>query len=107
VDEAGGGGPIAHLEPLAKKLNAKLGTATLTATVPGAGTLVLGGSGITKVSKRAKAAGAVKLTVKATGKASRTLAASGSTTVVAKVTFTPSGGEPRTRTVKVPLKLTR
>jgi hypothetical protein len=48
----------------------------------------------------------VTLTVKTVGKASRTLTAAGSVKVVAKLTYSPSGGDPRARTVDLTLKLT-
>ena len=76
------------------KLNRRTGAARLTARVPGPGTLVLRGRGITKVRKRAEGTGTVRLKVRAAGRARKTLKRKGSVTVKARVTFTPTGGSP-------------
>lgn len=84
--------------------NSKKGTATLTATVSGPGTLKLSGKGVKGATVKAKAAGAVKLTVKAAGAAATTLAKTGKVTLQAKVTFAASGGKTTTLSRKVKLK---
>lgn len=86
------------------KLNRKKGTATLFVQVPGAGKLLLEGKGIHKVKRDAKKAGKVKLAVKLVGKAKRTLLKTGKAKVRAKVTFTPTGGTPRTKAKPLTLK---
>jgi hypothetical protein len=86
------------------ELNERAGTATLTATLPGPGKLVLKGKGIKKVTKRAKRKGKVTLTVKPLPKAAKELAASGKATVAITLTFTPSGGDPRSKPVRLTLK---
>lgn len=86
------------------KLNRRKGTATLFVQVPGPGKLVLKGKGIQKVSRGAKKARKVKLPVKLVGKAKRTLLETGKAKVRAKVTFTPTGGTPRTKAKPLTLK---
>jgi hypothetical protein len=87
------------------KLNKQAGTATITATLPGPGKLVLKGKGVKKVTKHAKRNGKVALTVKPLPKTSRELAASGKVAVALTLTFTPSGGDPRSKPVGLTLKL--
>lgn len=104
------------LEPVAKpsnrfkfgklKLNRRKGTATLLVSVPGAGKLVLRGKGLKKATRAARRAGTVKLPLKPVGKARRKLLATGKAKLKAKVTFTPSGGSPLTRTRSLTLKKT-
>jgi hypothetical protein len=97
------------------KRNKKKGTATLTVVVPGPGTLVLGGKGLVRqrrgaasraasaLAKAVSAAGQVKLKVKPKGTKRRTLDGSGTVTVKAKVTYTPSGGVPNTKPRRIKL----
>jgi hypothetical protein len=85
------------------KLHRKNGTATLNASVPGAGRLVLSGKRVKKTTKSAKRAGKVKLPIKPTGDAKQKLHRTGKVNVTAKVTFTPTGGRARTKSVKVKL----
>ena len=86
------------------KLNKKKGTATLPVSVPGAGKVALKQtSTVTGATKTANAAGTVKLTVKARGKAKKALKKKGKLNVRASVTFTPTGGQPITETTKVKL----
>jgi hypothetical protein len=86
------------------KLNKRNGTASLPARVPGAGGIVLAA---TKQVKGAKAmAGGprtVKLAVRPKGGTKRKLTRRGVATVKLAVTFTPTGGDPRTkhRTLKL------
>jgi DNA-binding beta-propeller fold protein YncE len=98
--------PVSNLVKLGKlKLNPKKGTATLFVTVPNSGKLVLAGNGLKKATATAKRAGTVKLPVVAVGKAKMQLFSSGKVTLKSKLTFSPSGGSPRTTQKKLPLKL--
>jgi hypothetical protein len=116
---AGTSGPIAVSPTNAfsfgkLKRNTQNGTATLTVDVPGPGKLTLGGKGVQPQRSTASslgaparavsAAGAVKLTVKATGKAKKKLRKTGKAKVKAKVTFTPTGGSPASKSETVKLK---
>ena len=74
------------------KLNRKKGTGTLAVTVPGPGRLALSGKGLKTAGMQVKAAGTVKLPVKAVGKALKRLASKGRLKVTAKISFTPEGG---------------
>jgi hypothetical protein len=94
------------------KRNRKKGTATLTVEdVPNPGELVLSGKGLRKastsgalVAKTVTAPGDVTLKVRAKGKKKRKLNESGKVRVKANVTFTPTGGDPRTQSRKLMLK---
>ncbi|HVW46422.1 MAG TPA: hypothetical protein VHA76_05170 [Solirubrobacterales bacterium] len=85
------------------KRNAKKGTATLAVSVPGAGTLVLTGKGIGKVSRRATGAARLKLPVRPVGKARRRLARTGSARFRLTLSFVPVGGSVGTATRSVKL----
>jgi hypothetical protein len=86
------------------KRNKKRGTAKLAVSLPGAGTLSLSGKGVVARAARAiSAAGSVNLLVKAKGKRKRTLDRTGKVKVRAKVTFTPTGGDPNTQAKTVKL----
>jgi virginiamycin B lyase len=87
------------------KLHKRKGTATLIARVPGPGRLVVEGKRIKRRAKTAKGAGNVKLAVKPTGRTRRKLRKSGKAPVRAKVTYTPTGGDPNTKSKRVKLKL--
>ena len=72
--------------------------------MPGPGGLVLRKTGkVKRASKTAAAAGAVKLTVKARGRARERLDDAGEVKVRAKVTFTPTGGTAKTKAKKIKL----
>ena len=93
------------------KLNKKRGTATLTVEVPNPGKLTASGKGVKSasvgaavISKKVGAAGKVKLVIKAKGKQKKKLKQNGKVGVKPKITFTPTGGEPATRTQKLSLK---
>jgi hypothetical protein len=116
---AGTSGPIAVSPSNAfsfgkLKRNTHNGTATLTVDVPGPGKLTLSGKGVfpqrpiaSRLGTRARAvstAGPVKLTVKATGKAKKKLRKTGKAKVNVKVTFTPTGGSPASKSKTVKLK---
>lgn len=81
------------------------GTAKLTVTLPGPGTLVLGGKGVKGASAQvaASSAGTLTLRIKATGKAKKTLNAHGKVTVKASFTYTAAGASPSTTTKKIKL----
>jgi hypothetical protein len=83
------------------KRNRKKGTAKLAVSLPGAGTLSLFGKGV--VSQTASGAGTVNLLVKAKGKRRRTLDRAGEVKVTAKITFTPTGGDPNTKSKNLKL----
>jgi DNA-binding beta-propeller fold protein YncE len=88
------------------KRNAKRGTAVLSVTVPGAGTLALDGKGIRKAIRQPQKAGPVRVPVKLVGRARRKLAHSGEATVGAKVTFQPTGGTALTKRKPLTLRKT-
>jgi len=72
--------------------NTKKGTATLTATVNGGGSVKLSGSGLKSAAKQLLGAGTTTLPVKAKGKTKAALLKKGKAKVKVKVTFTASGG---------------
>jgi len=91
--------------------NRRKGTATLTATVPNAGELALSGKGVKRAgadgalaAKIVPAAGKVKLLIRARGKKRRKLNETGKVTVKPKFTYTPTGGDPRTKSRKLTLR---
>jgi hypothetical protein len=95
--------------------NKKRGTAVLPVTVPGAGTLSLSGRGVAgqqastsrAVSARGKAvasASTVKLLVKGKGKKRKKLNETGKVKLNLAITYTPTGGEASTQSLKVKLK---
>jgi hypothetical protein len=75
-----------------QKLNRVKGTARLIAIVPGPGTLKLSGKGLRSVTRTAKAAGNVTLSIVPVGRVKKRLAKTGKRKVAPKVTFTPTGG---------------
>jgi hypothetical protein len=90
--------------------NKKKGTVTLALTVPNPGELTGSGNGV-KASSTGRAvigksvgAGQAQLLVKATGKKKRKLNETGKVTVKPKITYTPTGGDPSSQSVKVKLK---
>jgi hypothetical protein len=97
------------------KRNKRKGTATLTVIVPGPGTLMLRGKGLVKqrpagasgaaraVAKAVSAAGKVKLRIKSKGRKQRKLNRTGKVKVKANVTYTPTGGDPSTKTKRIKL----
>ena len=89
--------------------NKKKGTATLTVTVAHAGELTGAGKGVkvanaAVISKTVSAPGSVRLLIKAKGKKKKKLNSTGKVKVKPKITYTPTGGKPGTRSVKVMLK---
>lgn len=77
------------------KRNRRSGTATLTVSIPVAGRLELGGRGIHHLRRTLAGAATVALPIRPIGKFRRQLLASGQRKVMAKITFTPAGGTPR------------
>jgi hypothetical protein len=106
------GGPVAtpasppsNLFSLGKpKRNQKRGTAKLPVSVPGPGSLLLTGRGVVKRRKAVAAAGTVRLLIKATGGAKKTLDATGKRRVKATVTYTPTGGIAKSKSKQLILK---
>jgi len=88
------------------KLNRKKGTATLSVRVPGAGTLTLSGKQVVKQKRTRKAAtaGAIKLTVKAKGKAKKALNRKGKARVKLTVAFAPASGSAASQVKKLVLR---
>jgi hypothetical protein len=88
--------------------NKKKGTATLTATVPNPGVLALSGNGVktagARISVAVAAPGAVQLLIKAQGKKKRKLTDKGKVKLSPTITYTPTGGDPSTQSLKVKLK---
>jgi hypothetical protein len=89
--------------------NKKKGTATLTVNVPNPGELTASGNGVKAagaavISKTVTAPGAAQLLIKAKGKKKRKLNDTGRVKLNVAVRFTPTGGDPRTQSIKVKLK---
>jgi hypothetical protein len=89
--------------------NKRKGTATLTFNLPNPGDLAGSGHGATVAStgvvpSKAVPAGAATLVVKAKGKKKRKLNETGKVKLTLAVTYTPTGSDPRTQSVKVELK---
>jgi len=86
------------------KRNVKKGIGTLAVKVPGPGTIALSGKGLKKSKASTSAAGTVKLKLKAAGKAQKKLKEKGKVKLKANVTFTPTGGDPATKSKSLTLK---
>jgi hypothetical protein len=92
--------------------NKRKGTASLTVVVPGPGQLTLTGKGLKRseagaARQRASAAGPVKLLVRAKGKKGRTLDRTGRVKVQPTVTYTPTDGDPNTKSMRIKLVIRR
>ena len=85
------------------KRNKRKGTAKLTVTVPGRGSLSLTGKGLRASARDAAAAGEVALPVKAKGKAAKRLRRKGKLKRKAEVTFAPPGNDANTAAKRVKL----
>jgi hypothetical protein len=83
------------------------GTADLSATAPGAGTLLLTGRGIRRLTRFVSRAGTVKLTIEGQPITQRRLGRTGRATITVRITYTPSGGDPNTRSKKLTLRRDR
>jgi hypothetical protein len=89
--------------------NKKKGTATLTFNLPNPGDLAGSGQGAQvastgAITSKAVQAGTATLLVKAKGKKKRKLNEKGKVKVNIAVTYTPTGGDPATQSLKVKLK---
>jgi hypothetical protein len=86
------------------------GTATLNLTLPNSGELTASGKGVKAASagpavvSKAVGAGPAQLLIKATGKKRATLNATGKVKLKVAITYTPTNGDPGTRSVKVKLQ---
>ena len=81
------------------------GTAKLTVSAPGQGTLTLSGAGVRRVKVTTPSSPAkVTLTVQATGKSKLTLVRVGHVSVKVTITFAPTGGIAKSRSTTVLLK---
>lgn len=78
------------------KRNRRQGTATLSVDVPDPGTLRLSGKA-RPVVERVRAAGTVRLRVRARGRGKRTLDRTGRLKLAARVTYTAAGASPLTK----------
>jgi hypothetical protein len=89
-------------------LNHETGTAWLAVTVPGPGRLAISGDGVNRggsvAARSASATGPMRLLITSSGQATRTLDRTGRVTVNVKVTFTPIGGTPTTRSRNIRLE---
>lgn len=97
------------------KRNKAKGTATLSVGVPGPGTLVVTGKGLVKqrpgrlsravsvVAKTVGAAGNVNLRIKSKGRKKLKLDNTGAVRVKARVTYSPTGGDPLTQAKRIKL----
>jgi hypothetical protein len=86
------------------KRDKKRGTAKLRVRVPNPGDLGLVGKGLEKDDRTIVDPRRVNLIVEAKGKKERKLDRNGKVKVKPKVTFTPKGGDPRTRSKKLILR---
>lgn len=87
--------------------NKKKGNATLTVTVPNPGDLTASGNGVKAagaVTSKAVGAGPAQLLIKAKGKKKRKLNETGKVKLNVALSYTPTGGDPSTQSVKVKLK---
>ena len=93
--------------------NKKKGTATLNFTLPNPGELTGSGDGVKASStggaviSKAVGAGQARLLIKAKGKKQRKLNETGKVKLSVAVTYTPTGGDPNTQSMKVKLKKKR
>jgi hypothetical protein len=94
------------------KFNKKKGTATLEVNVPNPGEVTASGKGVKAASVRGAvisesiaAAGTVKLKIEAKGKQKKKLQQRGQVKLDVAVTYTPTGGDPRTQSRNMRLKL--
>jgi sugar lactone lactonase YvrE len=88
------------------KLNRKRGTATLLVEVPGAGTVLLRGKGLRRVTRSARRAGRILLPVRPVGRFKRRLDRTGVVRLRALLTYTPTGGSAATQAKKLALRKT-
>jgi hypothetical protein len=84
--------------------NTSKGTAKIPVDAANLGTLKVAGKGVKQASKDVTGPGTVKVKVAAKGDQLKTLNKKGKVQVKAKVTFTPTGGDSRTKSKTVTLK---
>lgn len=87
------------------KKNHKTGTAKLVLNLPGAGSVAISGQGVRPVTKDASAAGLLPVKIGATGAARAQLESDGRVRVTIVATFTPSGGDARSKSKRITLLL--
>jgi hypothetical protein len=97
--------PSNEFKLLKTAANKRKGTALLTFMVPGPGTLKLGGQQVKGLTRTVSKAGKATLAIAPKGPLLGKLRAGGSGRVKVSVTFTPTGGTPRTQRFRVALKL--
>jgi hypothetical protein len=85
------------------KRNRRKGTGLLAVDLPGPGVLSLTGKGLAKQQLTLSVAGTVGLPIRPAGKAKRVLSFAGQVKTTARITFTPTGGDPDTETIKARL----
>ena len=92
--------------------NETKGTATLKVDFPNLGEFTVGGKGLkaaavsgATAARGVTAPGTIKLTIKAKGQNRHKLSETGKVQVKPKITYTPTGGDAATRSIKVKLKL--
>ena len=88
--------------------NTRNGTASQKVFVPNPGTLSVAGKGVakpkaTKTAVKVTSARTVKLPIQATGKKRKRLNSKGAVKVAPTITFTPTGGAPRSVALRVKL----
>jgi Glycine rich protein len=100
--------PTNSLTLLGVKRNKKKGTATQSVKVPNAGEVLVSGPGITPrgatVAVKVKLPGTVKVPIVAKGKKRKSLNRKGKAKLRPTITYTPTGGEPNSRSTTVKLK---
>jgi hypothetical protein len=94
-------GPDNRFSIGAVRHNKARGIATITAVIPNPGELTVSGKGVKGATA---SAGTAKLTIRAKGKKRRTLDRTGKVKLKPLVTYTPTGGDPRSLALKVKLK---
>ena len=85
------------------KRNPRKGNATLTFDLPNPGTISGSGGGAKVAKSKSVAAGKAKLKVKARGSKSQTLNSDGKVKLKLQVIYTPTGGDPKAKKLKVKL----
>jgi DNA-binding beta-propeller fold protein YncE len=99
------GDPSNEFEFVKVKRNKRKGTAKLIVRVPGPGELdVKRTKKVKRAGEDAAAEGKEKLQIRSRGKARKRLGAKGKARVRAKVTYTPTGGEPNTKSKRIVLR---
>jgi hypothetical protein len=84
--------------------NKKNGTATLAVNVPNPGQLPLSGNGVKSTGAAVSAPGTAQLLIRAKGRKKKKLNRKGKVKVVPNITYTPTGGDSNSQSIKVKLK---